>query len=77
MKAQIEVTEEPKHVQGIPDPSTATPLVCSRLKLTWGPMTGWGLLKVNGENRTYVTRRRKVPLLTSGDKKLNLLQKRI
>ena len=74
MKAQTEVTEGPKPVQGVPDPSTATPLVYSHLKLTWRPMKGWGLLKVNGENRTYVTRRRKIPLPTSGDKKLNLLQ---
>ena len=41
MKAQTEVTEGPEPVQGIPDPSTAAPLVCSHLKLTWGPMKGW------------------------------------
>lgn len=31
-------------------------------------------MKVNGENRNYVTRRQMVPVPTSGNKKLNLLQ---
>ena len=31
-------------------------------------------MKVNGENRNYMTRRQMVPVPTSGNKKLNLLQ---
>ena len=39
-----------------------------------GTNEGMGLLKVNGENRNYMTRRQMVPVPTSGNKKLNLLQ---
>lgn len=74
MKAQKEITEGPKPVQGIPDPSTAAPPCLYTSETDLGTNEGMGLLKVNGENRNYMTRRQMVPVPTSGNKKLNLLQ---